>query len=223
MKALNRDGVPVLGKLPEPEHVALDALFDAAADGAVIVDTRTDRDAFLDGHPEGAIYAPLNKSFPTILGSLVAPEETVYLIARRDQVEEAVRMMIRIGYDNIGGFVTPRDIEGDDRLRSMDAIDFATLEPRLGEPGLVVLDVRGAGDHDIAHLPGARNIAHTRLADRYGELPDAGTIAVHCESGARASAAASYLAARGRDVILVNDTFSRYIVDARSRLEPVEA
>ncbi len=58
-----------------------------------------------------------------------------------------------------------------------------------------------------SHLDGAVHIPLHELAGRLGELPD-GEIWVHCQSGYRAAIAASMLAARGRDVVAVYDSFT---------------
>ena len=71
-----------------------------------------------------------------------------------------------------------------------------------------VLDVRRATEFAAGRVEGACNIAHTRLAGRLGELPRDKRLLVHCLSGARASAAVSYLAGQGFEVSAVNDLFS---------------
>ena len=72
MKALNRDGPPLLGGVPSPEALRAEQLVDLAGQGDVVVlDTRTDRAAYFAGHVARSIYAPLNKSFHTVCGLLL--------------------------------------------------------------------------------------------------------------------------------------------------------
>ncbi|MEM7353347.1 MAG: MBL fold metallo-hydrolase, partial [Acidobacteriota bacterium] len=108
MKRLNKEGAPVLGELPKPRPLEIEELQQALADDeAVVVDTRLDRTAFMDAHLAGSLYAPYDRSFPTIVGSYVRPEEAVVLVIDEAQVEAAIRDLVRIGFDRVGGFITP--------------------------------------------------------------------------------------------------------------------
>ena len=63
-----------------------------------------------------------------------------------------------------------------------------------------ILDVRGSAEFEAGHLPGAVNIAHTRLLVRAGELTKDGRWLVHCRSGARAAVACAVLQRLGYHV-----------------------
>jgi hydroxyacylglutathione hydrolase len=211
MKRLNKEGVPLLGELPTPALLGADeltALLDEP--DVVVVDTRLDRTAFMDGHLPGSIYAPLNKTFPTIAGSYVQPNERIVLVIDEDRRDEVVRDLVRVGLDRIEGFAPPAVLSGFDGLEQTPTIDFAEVE-RLRTAGEArVLDVRGASEHAAGHVPGAANIAHTRLLDRLDEIDGDGPLLVHCKSGARAASAVSLLAREGFDVRYVDDAFARY-------------
>lgn len=212
MKVENRRGPPLLGPLPRPRRLAGADLVAVAADpGAVVLDTRVDRLGFYSAHIPGSIYAPLNKSFPTIAGCYVDPASRIALVCEEDQVEEAVRDLVRIGLDRVTGWCPSGELDAlrsrDNGLASIEVIDFAELERRRDPAGLHVLDVRRATEFARSCVDGATNIAHTRLAARLDELPRDGALAVHCLSGARASAAASLLEREGFRVVAVNDVF----------------
>jgi len=214
MKVLNRDGVAVLGGLPQPPHASIEQLADP---GAVVLDARTDRTAFMDGHLPGSVSAPLDKTFPTIAGSYVLPEEQgVYLVVEAGDVESAVRQLIRVGIDDIRGYVTPSEVESAPGLASIPRSTFA----EVAEVGGVVLDVRRASEFNCGHLDGALNVAHTRLIPRFGELPVGALLQVHCATGARAASAASYLARRGVQVVYIDDD---YAADEAARAGAVAA
>jgi len=211
MKQLNKEGVPLLGALPAPARLTSDDLVIALGEtDAVLLDTRTDRAEFMRAHMPGSLYAPLNKSFPTIAGSYVRPEERIYLVVDGERVEEAVRDLVRVGLDDVVGYVEPRDLEAVDGLAQTAVIDFAELETLHTDGGGSVLDVRGASEFATANVPGALNIAHTRLLERLAEVPSMSAVLVHCASGARAASAASLLERKGFDVRYVDDAFSRY-------------
>ena len=91
------------------------------------------------------------------------------------------------------------------------------LERRLGEEGLVVLDVRSAGefsgeagypcDSRQGHLPGARNVdlqdlhAAADAAEIHALVgaPDGSEVIAYCHSGSRSAMAVQVLSAAGYD------------------------
>jgi hydroxyacylglutathione hydrolase len=225
MKRDNKLGAPVLGKLPQPQKLTVSELHDAAdSDETLIIDTRIDRSAFMEHHIPGSLYAPMNKTFNTVVGSLVVDETTpLVLIIDEDDVEEAVRDLVRIGYDNVMGFATPetqqRFFAKGGPSESVDEIDFADLETLRDEPNTQVVDVRFRSEYDEAHVPNALNASYTRLPEYEEKIPTDKTLIVHCGSGARAAAATAFLRRTGRTVKYVNDDFSNYA----SSKEPVTA
>lgn len=213
MKQLNRDGAPILGELPRPKRMSVDELAALETDDtAVILDTRRSRPAFMDGHLPRSIFAPLNKSFPTIAGSYVSPDQRIFLIVDDERVGEAVIDLIRIGLDRVVGYATPADLEAWSQTHTLvrtEVIDFDALDERADQ--VRILDVRGAAEFAAGGLAGAQNIAHTRLIPRLGEIPRDRPIAIHCETGARAGSAASLLERMGYDVVLVDDRIERWL------------
>ena len=214
MKKLNREGPPLLGAIPQPKPMSIDALAaQSARPDVVVLDTRPERPAFMATHLRGAIHAPLNKSFPTIAGSYVEPEQTIHLIVEEDEVEAAVLDLIRIGLDHVSGWATPAQfdawVKAGGRVATTEVIDFAELERRRREGAPLILDVRGASEYEAGHIEQAVNVAHTRLAPRRGDVPRGGRLHVHCQGGGRASSAASFLEREGFEVALIDDEFGK--------------
>lgn len=219
MKRLNKEGPPVLGELPKPSRLDADGLIAASErEDTVVIDTRLDREAFMTSHLRGSLYARFDRSFSAIVGSYVRPEQKIVLLIDEGQldengIDEAVRDLVRIGFDHVVGFA-PSSILGDPALEnhfdSLDVADFGQLEAHRRDAGAVVLDVRGAGEYARGHVPGSLHIAHTRLLDRLDEVPTDGTVWVHCQSGARATASAALLERSGRRVKLVFDAFPKW-------------
>jgi rhodanese-related sulfurtransferase len=87
------------------------------------------------------------------------------------------------------------------RAADTAAITPAAVGERLAwaDRSLVMLDVRTPEEYAEGHVPGARNIPHTELAARIGELADAKTrdVVVYCRSGNRSAKALEVLRGAG--------------------------
>ena len=217
MKRDNKLGAPVLGNLPNPRRLtAFELNHIAGSSKHLIVDTRLDRSGFMAHHIPGSIYAPMNKSFNTVVGSLVEDETTpIVLIAEEEHVEEAVRDLIRIGYDNVVAYADTTTLdryfdEGGESAH-IEEIMFEDLDSFMVANGGTVLDVRFSSEFDAAGLSGAVNASYTRMPDYMGaRLSKETTYLIHCGTGARAAAATSFLAKHGFDVVYVNGSFDEY-------------
>ncbi len=204
MKRVNKVGPKVLGELPIPPKVAPQELRRINPREVAIVDTRP-WEAFRDGHVPGSLCLPLTSSFPTDAGSFIREDEDIYLIVSPDRVEEAVRDLIRIGLDNINGWADASELElYEDASHTLVKAPEETPEEarKMLDTGIVrVLDVRRATEFAEGHLPGAINIAHTRLAARLDEVPRDHQLLVNCRSGGRSARATSYLMRMGYQAI----------------------
>jgi hydroxyacylglutathione hydrolase len=217
MKRDNRDGVPLLGQLPQPRALSPDELGETARDArTIVVDGRVDRSAFMAQHLPGALHAPMNKNFNAVVGSLVADETApLVLIVERERVEEAVRDLVRIGYDNLVGYATPQTLathfEAGGQSAQIEEIDFDEMERRRSDADTVVIDARFAREYRGAHVPGSVNASYTRLPEYVGSrVPEGKTLLVHCQSGARSAYASAFLAREGHAVVYVNGAFPAY-------------
>ena len=211
MKRVNKKGPDLLGTLPRPPKITLpDILENIKNQNAVVIDTR-DMKKFMKGHLPGSICAPLSKQFNTVAGCYVEPEQNIYLIIENEDVDEAVRDLVRIGLDKIAGFITPVEIdaikEKDGKLESIEAIDFKEMKEYQNSENVRVLDVRKKSEYESGHVKDALNIAHTRLLPREDDLPGDQTLAIHCAAGGRSAYAASYLKSAGFSVKWVYDNF----------------
>lgn len=197
MKQQNRDGVPLLGRVPEPRRITAAELGDLDGRATAIVDTRA-WDAFRDGHLPGSLWSPTNVQFSMVTGSYIEPDDEIVLVCEPWLVEELTRVLVRIGLDRVIGWVSPEDVSG---AASLETVPEITAEAFKGhESERPVLDVRNEHEHAAGSIAGSRNIAHTRLAPRVGELPKGEPIVCHCRSGVRSAAATAYLRRAGYDV-----------------------
>ena len=208
MKKVNRDGINVLGELPAPKAMQPEELIDR--DDITVLDTRS-IDEFMHLHLKNSLLSTWNKAFNTVAGSYIKPEEQIVLIIHSAHIEEAVRDLVRIGLDNVIGFV---DVQAftewihqaeKDHTSSIPTVKFSEFNPNNPENGKV-LDVRKRSEWDeTGHFKNARHIAHTRLLDRYEELDLNTRYYVHCEASGRASVATALLAKKGYNVVLIHD------------------
>ncbi len=219
MKRDNKRGVPVLGRLPQPRKLTARELGEMAGrDDVLIIDARLDRSAFMARHIPGSLHAPLNKSFNTVVGSLVVDETTpIVLIIHEEDVDEAVRDLIRIGYDNVIAIAEmgtlQRYFNNGGPSETTEEIRFDEVDELRRADDVVALDVRFAYEYSGNHVPEARNASYTRLPEYVKDssrVPRGKTLLVYCATGARSAAAAAFLAREGYDVKLVNDDFAAY-------------
>lgn len=214
MKRDNRAGPKVLRGVPRLAHLDAENLGALAGRTDIaILDTRG-RKQFLAAHVPGSILAELDYQFVNIAGSFLDEGTPVYLIVDEARVDEAVRALIRIGIDEVHGYLTPADLTAyaaqGGTLSSIPSIDMAELERRRHQGHVTILDTRGKVDYDVRHVPGAINVAHTRLLVRLADVPKDQPVLVHCNSGARSAHAVSLLARHGYDVTNVADLMANY-------------
>jgi hydroxyacylglutathione hydrolase len=193
-------GIAAGGGVPKLKALSVDDL--RAIDGrtTAIIDTRPWA-AFKAGHISGALHLPLNNSFSTDAGSLIAADEPIVIIVEPGRVDEAVRDLIRVGLDN---FVGAFDVGQFGAISLASGSLVRTDEKTVDESRVLletsrpfVLDVRRAAEFKEGHVAGASNIAHTRLLARLADVPKDRHILVHCRSGARSARACSLLQRHG--------------------------
>jgi len=199
MKHQNRDGVPVLGKLPEPKELTA-ATLESSIGKSLVIDTRSTED-FKAGHLPGSIHSRLGPSFHAAAGSYASPADEIIFVIEKHSVEDAVRECVRIGLDNVKAFVTPESLaayaSAGEKLSTITDITPSELMEKRGKGDVFVLDVRRATEHSEGAIPGAQHAAHTRLPAAIENLPKDTEIVVHCKGGGRSVIAASYLLRHG--------------------------
>ncbi len=210
MKQLNRDGAPLLGSVPSPDR--LDIRTVTADASLLVLDTRRDREAFMAAHLPGSLYAPATRQFTSAAGAYVQPGQRLVLLAEPADVDALVRALVRIGLDDIEGWIAASDL---DEWRAQGGVTASI--PRLSfdettPPGedSAWLDVRGAAEYAADHMPGAVQVAQSRLAVEQQRLPQGRPLTVHCAQGSRAALASAYLQRLGFEVRYVDDDFSRW-------------
>jgi len=177
--------------------------------GEWLVDLRT-RTAFAAGHAPGTYNFGIDGQFSTYVGWMMKWGTPITLLGEsEEQVAEAQRELARIGIDRPAATATGKpDSWTTQELGSYPLATFADLADVRHHREVVVLDVRRASEYDEEHIEGAVNIPIHEIADRVDEVPE-GEVWVHCASGYRSSIAASFLAAAGRDLVAVDDDYTK--------------
>ena len=208
MGPANRCGPPP-ADLTQPQLATPAELRRRIEAGEWVVDLRGRR-AFADLHVAGTVSLELDDPFATYLGWVLPWGAPLTLIGDSpDQVAEAQLQLTRIGVEPLAAAATGPVTElAAGRTSSYPVTDFSGLAEAWGRAGIVVLDVRRLDEWQAGHLPGALHIPFWELAGRTGEVP-AGQVWVYCASGFRASFGASVLDRAGRDVVQVDDDWSR--------------
>jgi hydroxyacylglutathione hydrolase len=213
MKRWNKMGPPVLGKLTAPRRLAGREVLRLVEETSVaVLDTRP-REQFLKGHISRSLLSPWNKQFNTIAGCYIDEAMPVCLLIEEEHVAEAVRDLINVGLDSIVGWAPPNMLEEyrslGGKMEKIEWVRFENVGDELFKKG--VLDVRSASEHAELAIPGSLNIAHTRLAERLGDIPRGERLYVHCATGSRAAPASAFLKRHGIDVVCVDGEFVRWM------------
>ncbi|MCE2883364.1 MAG: MBL fold metallo-hydrolase [Planctomycetaceae bacterium] len=203
MKRDNKLGPRVLGGLPKPPERTPAEFARLDGHASAIVDTRPWA-AFRESHMDGALFLPLGNSFTTDAGSMIAENERIYLVVEPSRVEEVVRDLIRIGLDNIAGWIDATKLHevaaAGAKFARIDEVDVAGAQAMIAGDAPFVLDVRRRVEFAQGNIAGASNIAHTRLLGKLAEIPRDRPILVHCQLGGRSARAAALLAKHGHRV-----------------------
>lgn len=175
--------------------------------GEWLVDLRT-RTAFAAGHAPGTVNFGLDGQFSTHLGWMVPWGAPLTLLGETpDQVAEAQRELVRIGIDRPAAHATGRPEDwSDEAPRSFQRAEFGDLAQVRHHRPVVVLDVRRPAEYADGHIDDAVNVPLHEIPSRLADVPQ-GEVWVHCAGGYRASIAASFLAADGRQVVAIDDSF----------------
>lgn len=164
--------------------------------GAWLIDGRP-VEAWGAEHPRGAVSIEVRPDFASWLGWVVPFGEPIVLVVEDPQLEEAVRLAHRIGYDRVLGWVDG-GIQGWRAAglptASVEAMTAEQARTRA-EAGARLLDVREDSEWARSRIPGA---VHVELGEVItGRRPKGDAFIAYCGHGERSATAASLLARDG--------------------------
>jgi hydroxyacylglutathione hydrolase len=200
MEQQNLAGPDLLGGLPDPCACIADEFAARMRQGMFVIDVRTP-EAFGGAHIPGSLAIPL-EYLPAFAGWFLSYNTPLGLVVERPQdVDTAVRYLIRIGYDDVVAYLAEgmHDWEtGGRHFEGLPQVYIGEIKRRLeAKEEFVLLDVRSRGEFEAAHVRGAQHIYVGDLPERLAELPKDTLITTFCGSGHRAIIAASLLKRSG--------------------------
>jgi hydroxyacylglutathione hydrolase len=197
MKHLNKVRRPLLVEVPKHPKLTKEQFLAAYGKGLKVVDARNKVD-FAKGFLPNSINIQGNNSFSTWAGWLLNYQEQFILVADDAQMEDLTRKLMRIGLDNVYGYISDVASVGLP-LQQASVIDLAEFESYVGKPNVQIVDVRGVSEFKSGHVAGADNLFVGTLPENLDKISKDKQVVIHCQSGDRASVAYSILRAHGFD------------------------
>jgi hydroxyacylglutathione hydrolase len=194
----NLDGAPLLGALPAPTPLSPEAFAKKAVEAAVL-DTRMDL-GFGAAHVPGAVSVWLG-GVPRFAGWILSFDQPILLVNETDDPTQVTRYLIRLGYDDLAGYLSGGMLAWHTAGRESSSIHTITVQALCHmldadeEPW--ILDVRSDEEMKATPIPNAQHIHVTQLLNRLYEVPRDRPVYIFCGSGLRSMIAASLLQREG--------------------------
>ncbi|MDR3006670.1 MAG: MBL fold metallo-hydrolase [Sphingobacterium sp.] len=211
MKKLNKKARPVQTEVPQYRKLTKGTFLDLYQAGTTLIDTRNKID-FAKGYLPNSINIQNNKTFNTWAGWVLNYTEPFILIVEESQLDDVARKLMRIGLDHVAGYITPDTIaQLGITLAHQQLIGFEEMNAALEKPNTQILDVRNTSEFAEGHLPHATHLFVGTLVDNFHKIDPSKRLYLHCQSGDRATIAASLLAKNGiKDVKIYSPSINEW-------------
>ncbi|MEO5602817.1 MAG: MBL fold metallo-hydrolase [Cyclobacteriaceae bacterium] len=198
MKKLNKVDRPLLTEVPTLAKLSVNKLKDAMKLGIKVIDTRSKVD-FAKGFIPGTINIQGNNAFATWMGWFISYEEPFILIAEGSMLDDLTRKLMRIGLDNIYGYIEDvKDwVASGEALSKSETISLDEFKTVLKTNHTQVVDLRGASEYKTGHINGTDNVFIGTLEKNLDKIKKDEQVIIHCQSGDRATIGYSLLAKHG--------------------------
>lgn len=212
MRGINQQGARILGGLPVLKPLSAAEVKSLMDEGVVVLDIRHQRQ-FGAGHIPRSYGIRVDAPLVVWAGWVIPFGSRIVLLGESaDQRSEATRQLIRIGYDDLIGYLEG-GIEAWAReypVETIPSMSAQELRERLNEVTLV--DVRRLSEWEAGHIAGAIHFEGGRMAWDELPFPKDRPLAIQCASGNRSMVAISVLRRRGyRNVIQVDGGINQWI------------
>ncbi|MDD4163062.1 MAG: rhodanese-like domain-containing protein, partial [Methanothrix sp.] len=157
--------------------------------------------AFASAHVPGSQSIWLD-GLASFAGWFLSYDRPILLVGEGNFIDNMVAILLRLGYDDIAGFLAGGMLSWHMSGLQSAAIRTLTVQElcRLLDEGekIWILDVRSESEiMRDGKIEGAQHIHITAIAERMDEVPKDREVYIFCGSGMRSMIAASYLQARG--------------------------
>lgn len=199
MKKLNKVDRPLLTEVPKQQKLSTDALVSNLQKGVKLIDARNKTD-FAKGFIPGSLNIQGNNAFATWAGWFLEYNEPFMLVASDEQIEDLTRKLMRIGLDNVVGYVNSVEdwaAQTGQKLEQVPVLTLDSFKEKKAENNLQVVDLRGASEFKSGHIQGADHVFVGTLEKNLDKISKDRRVVIHCQGGDRASIAYSILAKHG--------------------------
>ena len=200
MKRVNKEGPAILGEGHHHQWLDVAKLSEAVASGTVVDLTASPQ--YAKGHVPGTINIPMGM-LAAWAGWLVDYERPAYLICEPNQMEEAARVLHKIGVEEIAGAFDADAVKCSGvATEAYPSGTPADLSYAIESGAVKIIDVRSDVEWEEGHIEQAEHYFLGRLPSQLDQLPRDEQIVVQCRSGARSAVGASVLQAAGLKNVL---------------------
>ena len=191
MKHLNKVDRPLLTEVPKQKKLSAEEVKTAMSNGIKLIDTRNKVD-FAAGFVPDSINIQGNNAFATWMGWFVNYQEKFMLVASDEQIEDLTRKLMRIGLDNVLGYIS--DINTlDIELQKADIIGIEEFKTYLNRDEIQVIDLRNDTEYKAGHIEGVPQVFIGTLPENLEKISKDKPLVIHCQSGDRATIGYSLL------------------------------
>jgi hydroxyacylglutathione hydrolase len=163
-----------------------------------VIDTRS-KGNFAKGFIPGTINIQGNNAFATWMGWFISYGEPFILIAEESKLEDLTRKLMRIGLDDIYGYI--EDVKewtaSGGKLSKTEMVSMVEFKNILKTNHTQIVDLRGATEYKTGHIQGSENIFVGTLPNNLDKIKKDQPVIIHCQSGDRSAIGYSLLAKNG--------------------------
>lgn len=199
MKQWNKSVRPLLIEIPKIQNLSTVELENAIKNNVLVIDARK-KEEVAKGFIPGSLHIEGGKSFATFVGSLVDYNNQIVLVGNETQIEDLQRKLIRIGMDNIYGYIS--DVNELNGLKTSNIITAEEVQQFMKDKNVQLVDVRTATEYASGHIKGFENITLNSLEKNISKIQKDAPVIIHCQSGVRGAMAYSILEKLGYTNIL---------------------
>jgi hydroxyacylglutathione hydrolase len=198
MKHLNKVDRPLLTEVPTLQKLSAAELNAAMAQGIKLIDARNKVD-FAAGFIPGSYNIQGNNAFATWAGWFLKYDEQFMLLADESQLDDLTRKLMRIGLDNIYGYVpsTATWTDAGGNLDTANVVSLAQAKALMATHDVQVIDLRGAAEYNAGHIAHAENVFVGTLPEHLDKISNKKNVIIYCQGGDRATIGYSILAKNG--------------------------